>query len=214
MTLKTQQFIAFFCIISFMSCFGQAAKKTPATKDTYANYVKKLEEGNTDIDYTDFRHSFLASGEHNTSSAETMKLKQEMYRAADEKQYPEVIKIGRKMLEIDYTNMYAHKYLQQSYKILGDEANFKKHHDIEFGLLRSVTGSGDGATCETGWHVIKVEEEYFVLEMMGVTIVKQSIAAAGKACDKMDVKTEAGKNKTYYFEISRVLEARADAKKN
>ncbi len=111
------------------------------------------------------------------------------------------------MLSIDYTSMFAHKYLQQTYKILGDSINRNKYHDIEFGLLFSITKSGDGKTCETGWHVTQVEEEYFILNMIGADLQSQSLISSGKnTCDKMVVKTEEGENMTYYFEVNKVIE--------
>jgi hypothetical protein len=60
----------------------------------------------------------------------------------------------------EYTSMFTHKYLQQTYKIIGDTSDQKKYHDIEFGLLFSITKTSDGKACETGWHVTQVEEEY------------------------------------------------------
>jgi hypothetical protein len=110
------------------------------------------------------------------------------------------------MLTIDYTSLFAHKYLQQTYKILGDSINQKKYHDIEFGLLNSIIHSGDGKSCETGWHVTQIEEEYFILNILGAQLKTQSISSSGKnSCDKMKV-TEEGKNQVYYFEANKVFE--------
>ncbi len=39
--------------------------------------------------------------------------------------YSEVIRLSKAMLCIDYTSQIAHKYLQQTYKIIGDTA--KRH---------------------------------------------------------------------------------------
>ena len=108
------------------------------------------------------------------------------------------------MLSIDYTDMEAHKSLHQTYKILGDMPNSKKYHDIEFGLLNSIIKKGDGKTCQTAWPVIQINEEYFILEMLGAKLQKQSIDNTGGACDKMEVQTDQGKA-IYYFEISKVF---------
>jgi hypothetical protein len=90
---------------------------------------------------------------------------------------------------------------------LDDTTNWNKYHDIEFGLLYSITRSGDGKTCETGWHVIQIEEEYFILNMLGADLQKQSISNGRKnTCGKMVVKTEEGDIKTYYFEANKVFE--------
>jgi hypothetical protein len=99
--------------------------------------------------------------------------------------------------------MEAHKILQQTYKILGDAPSQKKYHDIEFGLLNSVVKKGDGKTCQTAWPVIQVSEEYFILDMLGAKLLRQSIDSSGP-CDRMEVRVDEG-TKVYYFEISKVF---------
>ncbi len=134
-------------------------------------------------------------------------LKKQVYAEIKNKNYNNIVRLTKAMLSIDYTSLFAHKYLQQTYKILGDTTNRNKYHDIEFGLLYSITKSGDGKSCETGWHVIQIEEEYFILNMLGAELQSQSISSTDKnACDKMIVKTEEGETKTYFFEANKVFE--------
>jgi hypothetical protein len=149
----------------------------------------------------------LDSKQFDKKSTNYDSLKRQVYTEINNKNYNEVIRLTKAMLSIDYTSMFAHKYLQQTYKILGDTINKNKYHDIEFGLLYSITRSGDGKTCETGWHVTQIEEEYFILNMIGADLQKQSISSGGKnSCDKMVVKTEEGEIKTYFFEANKVFE--------
>ena len=82
--------------------------------------------------------------------------------------------------------------------------NQKKYHDIEFGLLNSIVRNGDGKTNRTGWPVVQVKEEYFILQMLGAKVLKQSIDPVGP-CDRMEVETEQGP-KTYYFNVAKVFE--------
>jgi hypothetical protein len=44
-----------------MSLFGQSSSEivVPPFQDTFSDYIKKLEAGETNIDYQDFRFSFL-----------------------------------------------------------------------------------------------------------------------------------------------------------
>lgn len=200
-------FIACMLLLS-MRAFGQDAEvKVPDLNDKYSGYVKQLESGHTEIDYTDFRNSFLESKQYNLKGTDYNDLKKEVFKEIRNKNYKQVVKLTKEMLSMDYTSMFAHKYLQQTYKVLGDSLNQKKYHDIEFGLLYSITRSGDGKSCETGWHVTQIEEEYFILNMVGADLEKQSITRGGSNnCDKMQVKTEDGESKTYYFEINEVLE--------
>jgi hypothetical protein len=188
--------------------FGQGAKiEVPNFNDKYSDYVKQLESGKTDIDYADFRNSFLESKQFGKKSTNYDNLKKKVYAEIKNNNYQAVINLTKAMLSIDYTSMFAHKYLQQTYNILGDTINRNKYHDIEFGLLYSITESGDGKTCETGWHVTQIEEEYFILNMIGAELKMQSISSADKnTCDKMVVKTDEGETETYYFEANKVFE--------
>ena len=178
------------------------------SSDKYSKLVKHLEAGRTDINYTEFRVSFLESKQFRTIGSrkpDLDTLRKEMHRLMQKSKYPEIIEVGKKMLNIDYTDMEAHKILRQTYKILGDGANEKKHHDIEFGLLNSIVKKGDGKTCGTAWPVIQLNEEYFILEMIGARVLAGGLDTNGGLCDRMEVQTEEGK-KTYYFEVTKVFE--------
>jgi hypothetical protein len=208
MTKYKSYYLTIFLIIQTALVFGQGTKiEIPNYNDKYSEYVKQLENGKTDIDYTDFRNSFLESKQFGKKGTNYDSLKRQVYTEIKNKNYNEVLRLTKSMLNIDYTSMFAHKYLQQTYKILGDTINRNKYHNIEFGLLYSITRSGDGKTCETGWHVIQIEEEYFILNMLGADFQKQSISSSDKnTCDKMVVKTEDGEIKTFYFEANKVFE--------
>lgn len=54
-------FLSFFLLAIFS--FGQPKPELsiPEFNDKYCEYIKKLEAGQTDIDYQDFRYSFLES---------------------------------------------------------------------------------------------------------------------------------------------------------
>jgi len=68
--------------------------------------------------------------------------------------------------------------------------------------------NGDGKSCENGWSVIQVSEEYFILKMLGVELNKQSIDNDGGICDRMEVVDENGEKLIYYFEVSNVFKGR------
>lgn len=187
----------------------ESAKVTvPGYDDKYCRWVRQLESGQTNIDYKEFRESFLASEQFlamGQAKPDLESLRKTMHGLMQETNYAEVVDVTKKMLSLDYTDIEAHKILQQTYKILGDTANRNKHHGIEFGLLNSIVKKGDGKSCQTAWPVIQVTEEYFILEMLGAKLLKQSVDNSGGLCDKMEVQTEEGK-KTYYFEVSKVFE--------
>lgn len=196
-------------VLTHRACAQNASKvDIPGYGDKYSVFVKQLEAGQTNINYTEFRQSFLESEQFRASSNQKPDLgalRKTMHELMKSSKYAEVIEVANKMLNIDYTDMEAHKVLRQTYKILGDAANAKKYHDIEFGLLNSIVKKGDGKTCQTGWPVTQIAEEYFILEMLGAKLVKQTLDNTSGLCDKMEVQTAEGR-KTYYFEVSKIFE--------
>ena len=199
-------------LLTTFCSFGQNAGEVivPKHNDKYTAFVKQLEAGQTDIDYKDFRESFIESEQFKIASKRSKEfdsLKKEMYvqMKKTNTNSQELVKITKAMLSIDYTSMIAHKILRQTYKIIGDTVNAAKYKTIQFGLLNSIVRNGDGKTCATAWPVIQLSEEYFILQMLGASLQNQSIDTAGGICDKMEVKTEEGESKTYYFETSKVF---------
>ena len=207
---KTSLFTFTFLLTAFFS-FGQTNSEVsiPSFNDKYSEFVKQLESGQIDINYKDFRESFIESDQFKIASKKSTEfdsLKKEMYSLMTKKDYQGIIKVTKEMLSIDYTSMIAHKILRQTYKITGDTISASKYKTIQFGLLNSIVKNGDGKTCATAWPVIQIDEEYFILQMLGAALQKQSIDNTGGLCDKMEVKTEEGDKKTYYFETSKVFE--------
>lgn len=205
--IKTTLLMVFFLQTSSLIFAQQDAIQEPGFNDKYSDYVEELESGQPNIDYTDFRNSFLQSGQFAKKGMNYNQLKSQVFSAVKNNNYQEVISLTKAMLTIDYTSMFAHKFLQQTYGILGDTLNQKKYHDIEFGLLSSIINSGDGRSCETGWHVTQIEEEYFILNVMGARLQSQSTShSRNNACDKMLVTMGDGATATYYFEANKVFQ--------
>jgi len=207
---KSISLLLIIILTATINSFGQATPQVviPNFSDKFCDYVKKLEAGETDIDYQDFRFSFIESEQFkiaNDKSTEFDSLKKEMYQQMGKSNYQQLIQITKQMLSIDYISMIAHKILRQTYKITGDTINAAKYKTIQFGLLNSIVKNGDGKTCETAWPVIQIDEEYFILEMVGAKLQKQSIDNDGGLCDKMEVKVD-GNKRTYYFETTKVFE--------
>lgn len=207
----TKAVLLLYTFFLTITSFGQSSHDVivPTFGDNYSEFIKKLEAGQTDINYKEFRESFIESEQFKIASKKSQEfdsLKKEMYSLMTKKSYQEIIGVTKKMLSIDYTSMIAHKILRQTYNIIGDTANAAKYKTIQFGLLNSIVKNGDGKSCGTAWPVIQIEEEYFILQMMGASLLKQSTDYTDGVCDKMEVKTEEGDKKTYYFEISKVFE--------
>jgi Domain of unknown function (DUF4919) len=111
-----------------------------------------------------------------------------------------------KLLSANYIDLYGHKFLRQACAKLHDDGCAAQGHFVEFGLLNSIMASGDGKTCDTGWEVVAIGEEYFIIGMMGDTPSEQSlIQGKNGTCDLLHVRDKNGKFQDYYFRIDAVL---------
>ncbi|MDB5733820.1 MAG: hypothetical protein JWN16_457 [Alphaproteobacteria bacterium] len=112
------------------------------------------------------------------------------------------------LLSLEYIDLGAQKLLRQSCQAMRDAICAEQARFVEFGLLRSITASGDGKTCATGREVAFVGEEYFLLSMLGIKTRQQALQG-GKSgihsCDIMTGEDSKGETVVSYFIIDRVL---------
>jgi len=189
--------------------FSEAQTKEviiPKHNDLYSVFVETIERGDTGINYGEFRNAFQQSKQYKIKQEKRSQydsLKKVVIKGISTEDYDAIILAGKSMLDIDYTSLFAHKYLFQAYRINGDKRNEKKHEAIQLGLLQSILKSGDGRTCETGWKVVQVEEEYFLIYALGSQFIKQKTVTAGTiSCDEMRITDKYNKEESYFFNIS------------
>lgn len=208
---KMKRIIVLILVSSLFNhyCFAQSVI-IPSFKDKYSGFVQQLESGNTDIDYKAFRESLIDSEQFfalQSQSANLDKKKLKLRKLVlEEENYDEAIKLAATILSVDYTSIEPHYLLTRTFKATGDTINEQKHGKIMTSLVQSILDNGDGKTCATGWPVIKVEEEYFILRVLGLQPLAQSLVREGGVCDKLEVQTKEGGTLTYYFNVAKLFE--------
>lgn len=202
--------IFFVLILLSAACLSFAQSITiPDLKDNYTGFAKQLESGNTNINFREFRESLIDSKQFlvvNKQTEKLAKLDKEMKSQMGKEDYIGVIKTTSEILSIDFTILMAHALRSKAFEKSGDTANQAKYRTILDGLVNSILESGDGKTCATGWSVIKVEEEYFILRVMGLQPLGQSVDKNGGVCDKLEVQTKEGGTLIYYFNVAKIFE--------
>ena len=201
--------ILFLLFLPLLS-FGQDDSEiiVPSYGDKYSDFAKQLESGQTDINYQDFRVSYIQSPQFKLRNDSVYNnLMQVVYSGMQNMDFPKIIKATKEMLSMDYTSMFAHMRLQQTYKKMGDTLNYEKHHDIEFGLMKSILGSGDARSCETARFTVQKEEIYFLLDIIDAEVLKESKDYSRPGiCYKFKVRTDTGKrNYCFYIDEYRLL---------
>ena len=203
-----KQFFFFLCTCIIFFVVTEETIAQTKLLNIYQRQVAELDKGNTEIDYTQFRKNYFLSEQFVYRKEHTTyfdSLKAEIEILAKNNKYFEVIRIGKTILEMDYTCMMAHQYLRQMYGYVHDSTREVKHKAIQYGLLRSMISTGDGLSCATAWEVFQTEEEYAILAMIGTRSIEHELVESPKGlCDKITVETKDGKEKVYYFKIQKL----------
>jgi hypothetical protein len=168
----------------------------------YAVLLASLKAGNTDIDYTRLRLSYMDSPEYKAAK-DVSKSEEAMSDELNKKDYPAALKDAQAVLESNYVNIDAHYVALLANREMGamDKAEF--HRTVFRGLINSIRNSGDGKSLETAWVVINVHEEYVMLRVLGYRPSQQSLVnQKGHSYDVMKVKNaEDGTEQTFYFNV-------------
>lgn len=173
-----------------------------------AEILNKVKSGETAVDYAALRQNCGRTSWYvQRKQTQIDKIRKEMFEAANAGKHEEVKKLAQSILDLNYLNMTAHKMLSWSLEALGDSVGAKRHLDIEIGLLRSIGQSGSGKNCKESKVVIDVEEEYFVMWIMGWKLKRQQTVSDGDiTCDLMQVVDSEGNERSEYFNVNIVFE--------
>jgi hypothetical protein len=186
----------------------------PNDGDAYSSLVARAAASDRSVDFHALRQAWLQSKAHKGGLADEIALEDGLFSAIHGGDDLRIRDAAAKLLSADYTNMLAHAALHEACSRLHDTACAEQHHFVEDGLLNSITASGDGKTCKTGWEVVAIREEYFLLRTMGDTPGIQALVNdADSACDLLNVTGPDGKPSAYYFRIDAVLKDETDSLK-
>lgn len=178
----------------------------PKDGDEYSALVARAAAQDQSVDFRAMRFAWLKSAAHKRETGDETELRSAIFAAAKGRDDQAVRAAAVKMISAYYVNMFGHKFLRQACANLHDDTCAAQEHFVEFGLLQSIVKSGDGKTCATGWEVVSVGEEYFLIGMMGATPGQQSLLNGKPSCDVLNVTDGQGAPQTYYFRIDAVLE--------
>jgi hypothetical protein len=180
----------------------------PQDSDDYSKLVAQAVAHDQSLDFRAMRFAYLKSAARQRGGGMTAddELQTAILTAVKAGDDQGVRDASEKLLSVDYTNMFGQKFLRQACEHLRDTVCAEQAHFVEFGLLSSILKSGDGKTCETGWEVAQVREEYFILGMLGTKLGMQTLHTGSPSCDVMDGTDKDGKSVRYFFRIDAVLE--------
>jgi len=126
--------------------------------------------------------------------------RQAVIAAYQAKDYQKTVDLAEHWLARCPVDADVHNVCSAAATALGNLKTATHHLYFAYGLMESVTQSGDGLTPKTAFRVISVSEEYSLLREFGAQVTKQSLLDG--PCDKMDCKFPSGKEVSLYFDVS------------
>jgi len=99
----------------------------------------------------------------------------EMRKAFNNKDNLKAIEYAEKILANDYVNLRAHTICAMAYKLVGNEEKAKFHKYVSDGIISSIVYPIGGKDPETALTVISVDEEYVILQVLGLKPGKQEL---------------------------------------
>lgn len=96
--------------------------------------------------------------------------------------------------------------IYRSYKQLGDSVTARKYYVRAARIISTILSTGDGKTEKTGYHVLEIPHEYFILSVLGLGYGgSQSLIGN---CDYLKVQQNDENIQGVYFDVSQMFEVR------
>ena len=214
--MKNSLVILILCILTLT--FAVQAQDTPKdandkqktdsnkklTAQDYENMLAKLKEGDTTINFVDFRLAYTETEDY--SPYDGGELRGKMMKAIRNKKYKDALKSSKKMLKTNYCDLHSHYTAYAAYKEMKKEKEATFHKTVLQGLMDAILVN-DGLSTKTGIISIGISEQYFVMNLLGFQ--RKSKALTRENGSTFDVHTAYNKKtketRKFYFNIDKVF---------
>jgi hypothetical protein len=191
----------------------ETIKKSVADKSSayyYPKLMKRYEHNDTTLNKDDYNHLYYgyffrddhSSFEGSSNINDDLKkiLEQEAYSDKDRK---EIIRLSRKYLETNPFDLRKLNYIRKASMDLHDTLTYSLYSYKIRKIIGTIMHSGDGKTDETGFHVLDVSHEYYILNSLGYQFVSQTLTQ--HPCDYLQVKSNPDGVEGIYFDVSQIF---------
>ncbi len=174
---------------------------------TYVDLVAAAKANPAQVDWAALRLAYASSSFFDLTDAKTADTRKAMWTARQNDDYQGVVKATDTILDQDYADLEAHIMRWASFRALNQPDALAREKAAVDGLMAAVQ-QGKGTAPETAWNAITVHEEYTVLSLMRLKVIKQSLVNSGNhAYDKFDVLAPDQHAMSVYFLVDQILSA-------
>ncbi|HKP36630.1 MAG TPA: DUF4919 domain-containing protein [Pyrinomonadaceae bacterium] len=203
-----------FCsalLIALFLALGAAtlqAQPKPAQnqKASFADLLQRAKKGDQTLDFGALRFAYTETADYNPYNSNREE-RQKMFAGINAEQYQQVVASAEIILAKNFVDLNGQFGAFVGNRELGNTQKADLHKFLFEGLVHSIEKSGDGKSPETAFVVISVDEEYVLLNWMGLRATGQELVHQnGHSFDLMkavDKKTNA--TVSYYFNIDKPM---------
>jgi hypothetical protein len=179
-------------------------QSTQAQDSSYAILLERAKKGDKSVDFKDLRLAFADTDQYNPYGADRAS-RQKMFAALNVKEYAQALELAEKIVAGNFLDMNGQFGAFLAHRELGNAEKAAYHKFLFDGLVNSVHKSGDGKSTSTAFVVISTDEEYVLLNWLGLRATGQSmIRENAHVFDLMKtVDRETNEAVSYYFNIDK-----------
>jgi hypothetical protein len=173
----------------------------------YQTLLEKAYRADPMLDFKALRLAYAETPQYDPYDT-SRELQSAILKALGEKKYEQCLTYVDKALAKNYVDINAHFAAYRAHMALKNPDKARFHHYMMDGLIQSILASGDGKTPTTAIVVISTEEEYAILDAVGMKRVSQSfVKLNGHVYDLIVAREEKGaKEHRLHFNIDRQYE--------
>jgi hypothetical protein len=202
--MKRKSFLIFACFTLALFSLS-AAGMAQEVQSKYDVLLAKVKAGDQAADFQELRFAYTETPQYNPYGGVKVDYGKQMFDAYKAGQNDKALEYAATILKDNFVDIDAHMLSAMVYKKTGNAEKEKYHRFITSSLIKSIMKSGDGLKPETAFWVITVNEEYVLLQALGLKFEAQSkISLNGHDYDKIKVTDpETGKKLEIYFCIDK-----------
>lgn len=173
MKLNLKSFSFFYFILYIFLSF-QNIQLYAQNDEFYLSYNQlknQLDSGNLNIDYKKLKMYYCYSKNCLFRKEEYRSLEKHMKFNFSVQNYHMAARDAKRLLAMNYTDIFAHEVLWRYYKSIGDTIGLKKHKRIQEELLNIILKGGDGKSCESAFEIIQESDLLYILRYFGYRLV-------------------------------------------
>ncbi len=192
-------------VVAFSST--QDPPKNPAqesSKRSFAVLLDRAKKSDPTLDFKELRMAYTDTTDYSPYGGDR-ETRQKMFAALNAKEFDSAVESAEKILAKNFVEINAHFVAYVAHRESGRTEKSTFHKFMFDGLVKSITGSGDGKTAETAFVVITTDEEYTLFNILGLRPAGQAlITQDGHSFDRMTATNpKTSETVVYFFNIDK-----------